>query len=383
MADIDSGQEVNVPAMTQASLSEALGIPYVPPPPRAVRPERSDSQYDRIAPGTVLDMTGQDAVRRQLMIALQAAQRQNRPPGHILLVGPMGLGKTTLARMVSTFMGTRLVETDSLVLSKPKLLVSVLADLRPGDVLFVDEIHRLTRKVTEGLYKAMTEFRINVEQGSGPKTSVEEVEIAPFTLVAATTEPGSMLGPLFQRFKIVGEMEYYSIDNLTDIVNTAAGKYDIPFILDPDAAVSLAKRSRGTPRVALNMMEKARDVVASTHQPDEDGNWPMIFIDEMVVNVTFQLFDIDDMGLTRQDRQVLRDLVIRHGGGPVGVNNLSATTGIDQPTIRNTIEPWLIRAGFMSRGQTGRVATPEAYEHLDKQYDDIPRVPADIKRGWR
>lgn len=386
MPDIEGSEEVETttPSISPASVGDRLGIPFTPRVrPNTRRPERERTQYDNIAPGTVLDMIGQENVRRQMLIALSSARREMRPTGHILLTGPMGLGKTTLARMVSTYNGKRLVETDSLVLSKPKLLVNVLSDLRDGDVLLVDEIHRLTRKVTEGLYKAMTEFRMNVEQGTGGKTITEEVDIAPFTLVAATTEPGSLLAPLFQRFKYVFEMEYYSVEELANIVNEAAGKYDIPFILEPEAAVELAMRSRGTPRVALSMLEKARDVVVAYQEPTEDGTYPPAIIDMAVIDATFELFDIDNLGLTLNDHAVLRDLLIRHGGGPVGINNLTATTGIDPATIRNTIEPWLIRCGFMSRGITGRVATAAAYEHLEKLYDDIPNVPGDIRRGLR
>lgn len=386
MPDIEGAEEVDMstPSISPMSVGDRLGIPYTPRVrPDVRRPERTMRQYDNIAPGTVLEMIGQENVRRQMLIALVAAVREGRPPGHILLGGPMGLGKTTLARMVSTYMGKRLVETDSLVLSKVKLLNNVLADLQPGDVLLVDEIHTLTKKVSEALYKAMTEFRINVEIGTAGHTTTDEVDIAPFVLVAATTEPGRMLAPLLQRFNYKFEMEYYSVEDLANIVNEAAGKYDNPFVLDPEAAVELATRSRGTPRVALKMLEKARDVAVSFQEPLQDGSFPPVVVDMAVIDTAFELFNIDHLGLTLDDHAVLRDLLIRHGGGPVGIATLTATCGIDPATIRNTIEPWLIRAGLMSRGVSGRIATAAAYEHMERYYSDIPNVPADIRRGIR
>lgn len=385
MADLDeNGTEVTPDNRISANrLSGILGIPLAPRPEPTPPPVEEETQYDRLAPGTVMDMIGQDMVRRQMLITLGAARRQTRVAPHILLEGPPGLGKSTIARMVATYMGVRMIETDSLVLSKPSLLVNVLADLRPGDVLFVDEVQRLTKKVAEGLYLAMAEFKINVESGVGRAKTVDQVKIAPFTLVAATTDPGLIPQPLYDRFKFVGQMQYYDTDELEKILEEAAGKYDTPLTLDPDACVDLALRSRGTPRIALTMLEKARDVALAFQQPDEDGNYPdHVMIDMDVVDTTFTMFDIDDAGLTPNDRTVLRDLLIRHGGGPVGINALAATTAIDEVSIRKVIEPWLIRAGFMSRGVTGRHAMLAAYTHLSKSYSDIPQPPAWIRRGW-
>lgn len=378
MIENDTVEGVNPPepVLTEAMIAQSLGMPYTPE--LVVVEETPPEPEPTIRPGQLLDMIGQARVRRQLGTMLQAALRENRQAEHCLFLGPPGLGKTTLALTVARYMGKRLFKTNSLTLHSPTMVVKILQDLEDGDVLFVDEIHLLTKKVAASFLTAMEDGTIEVVSGTGKNKTSIEVEVAKFTLVGATTEPGGIPQPLYDRFGFVGEVEFYSTDELTQIIERAATKLDNPVDVTPEAAKALALRARGTPRAGLRLLRKVRDVGKSTQEPDENGEYPRFTITEGLVNATLGLFQIDKLGLTPQDVTILRDLLVRHNGGPVGVKALAATTGIDQRSIENLIEPMLIRLNLMSRGTNGRVATVAAYEHLG-----ISPVPFDIRHQLR
>lgn len=380
------------PRLTTASIAGAVGIPYTPRlaavPDAPVLPD----QAERLRPGTMLEMIGQEDVRIQLATMLQSAARRSAesvraggppvPPEHCLFHGPPGCGKTTLARIISTFMGTRLIETSAIAMSTPKMLMLQLCELQDGDVLFIDECHRLSKKCTEVLYRAMEEFKLDVPSGSGKNQRVIPVDIAPFTLVGATTEVGSILLPLYDRFGFTAEVQFYEDAQLQQILLKACENLDHPFSMSDDAALMLASHSRGTPRVAIMLMKKVRDVAMATADANEDGSYPPVEVDTDLVRSALDLFGIDELGLNPTDQKILLSILVQHGGGPVGIHNIAATTGEDQRTVRLS-ELWLIRCGLLSRGQTGRVATEKAFVHMQRRYPDVPNCPPDLKRGIR
>lgn len=368
-----------MPALNYGAVAQRMGITVrrpllsvVPPAPIPQAPATAT-----VRPGVIEEVIGQEAVRVRLMTVLKSARIRGAVPPHCLFYGPPGLGKTTLARVVSGFTGGKLVETNAITLSSPRLLALELAKLGEGDVFYIDEIHRLTKKVTESLYTAMEDGFMMVATGSGKDLRTVRVDLEPFTLVGATTQAGNIMKPLFDRFGFAAQLEYYTDDELARIILRAAPVLSPAVAVTAGAAAALGRRSRGTPRVALNMLDKARDYGTAMAGAGVGGAPPEIAVDVAMVDATMELYGIDSLGLDPTHQMVLQKLCHPDTfyGGPVGLGNLAAVCGEDQWTIADVVEPWLIRAGLMVRKPRGRTATEAAYVHLGWP------VPVDIK--WR
>ena len=306
-----------------------------------------------LRPKSIDEFIGQDKVRKQLRLVLEGAKKRGSAPDHVLLSGPPGLGKTTMAMIIAQELGTSLRMTSGPALERAGDLAAMLSNLMEGDVLFIDEIHRIARPAEEMLYMAMEDFRIDVIVGKGPGATSIPLELAPFTLVGATTRSGMLTGPLRDRFGFTAHMEFYSPLDLTAVVLRAAKILGVN--IDDDAAAEIAGRSRGTPRIANRLLRRVRDY-AEVHS---DGH-----IDVESARAALLVFDVDEMGLDRLDRAVLDALIRGHGGGPVGVSTLAVAVGEEPSTVEEVCEPYLVRAGLISRTGRGRVATAAAWQHL-------------------
>ncbi|MET9021664.1 Holliday junction branch migration DNA helicase RuvB [Actinopolymorpha sp. NPDC004070] len=306
-----------------------------------------------LRPRTLAELIGQGRVRDQLGLVLEAARSRGRPPDHVLLAGPPGLGKTTLAMIIAAELSAPLRVTSGPAIQHAGDLAAILSSLAEGEVLFLDEIHRMSRPAEEMLYMAMEDFRVDVVVGKGPGATAIPLEIPPFTLVGATTRAGLLPGPLRDRFGFTGHLEYYEVDELDEIVRRSAHLLDVP--ITDDAAREVASRSRGTPRIANRLLRRVRDYA----QVRADG-----VVRTNTARAALDLYEVDEEGLDRLDRAVLDALCRRFGGGPVGVSTLAVAVGEERETVEEVAEPFLVRRGYLARTPRGRVATPAAWRQL-------------------
>ena len=303
-----------------------------------------------LRPGSLDEFVGQAKVRKQLRLLLDAATMQQRSPDHILLAGPPGLGKTTLSMIVAAELEKPLHQTSGPAIQHAGDLAAVLSALTPGEVLFIDEIHRMARSAEEMLYLAMEDFRIDIMVGKGAGATSIPLELAPFTLVGATTRAGLLPNPLRDRFGFTAHLEFYADDELADVVRRAARLLD--FGVSPEGVDEISRRSRGTPRIANRLLRRVRDYSLVHDTPGDTES----------VHAALHLYDVDEQGLDRLDREVLRAVVERFGGGPVGLSTLAVSVGEEAETIESVVEPFLVRSGLLTRTPRGRMATRRAWE---------------------
>ena len=306
-----------------------------------------------LRPQALAEFVGQGEIKEHLSIVLEAARRRDQALDHLLFAGPPGLGKTTLAGIIATELGVELHVTSGPALERAGDLASILTKLGEGDVLFIDEIHRLSRAVEEILYPAMEDFQLDIVVGKGPAASSIRLTMAPFTLVGATTRTGMITGPLRDRFGYVGRLDYYTADELRNIVVRAAGIWNVS--IDDEGAGEIARRSRGTPRIANRLLRRVRDFA----EVRSDGR-----IDAEVAREGLAVFGVDDLGLDKVDRAVLRAMCVQFGGGPVGLSTVAIGVGEQPETVEDVHEPFLIQLGMIARTPRGRIALPAAYQHL-------------------
>ena len=314
----------------------------------------NEENIDRaLRPARLTDYVGQKAVREQLQIFIEAARRRGEPLDHLLLFGPPGLGKTTLAHIVAAEMGVNLRQTSGPVLERPGDLAAILTNLEKNDVLFIDEIHRLSPVVEEILYPALEDYQIDIMIGEGPAARSIKIDLPPFTLIGATTRAGSLTNPLRARFGIVNQLQFYTTEELVTIVRRSARL--LGMTIDLEGAEEIASRSRGTPRVANRLLRRVRDYAEVRH----DGT-----VTRDVAAAALSMLDVDPVGLDFIDRRFLLTILEKFSGGPVGIDNLAAAIGEDRDTLEDVVEPYLIQQGFLQRTPRGRMATLLAWQHF-------------------
>ncbi|WP_394201847.1 Holliday junction branch migration DNA helicase RuvB [Shewanella waksmanii] len=317
--------------------------------------EERDEHIDRAMRPKLLDeYTGQDDTRAQLKVFIEAAKKRHEALDHMLIYGPPGLGKTTLAMIVANEMGVNIKSTSGPVLEKAGDLAALLTNLEEGDVLFIDEIHRLSPVVEEILYPAMEDYQLDIMIGEGPAARSIKLDLPPFTLIGATTRAGALTSPLRARFGIPLRLEFYNVVDLSSIVARSAQVMTLP--IDADGATEVAKRSRGTPRIANRLLRRVRDYAEVKH----DG-----VVSQQVAEDALNMLDVDAEGFDYMDRKLLLAIIDKFMGGPVGLDNLAAAIGEERETIEDVLEPFLIQQGFIQRTPRGRIATARAYSHFD------------------
>lgn len=321
--------------------------------------ERAEDIFEKnIRPENLDEYVGQDEIKENLRVFIKAAKMRNEPLDHVLLYGPPGLGKTTLAHIIANELGSTLRTASGPSIEKAGDLAAILSNLEPGDVLFIDEIHRMPSFIEEILYPAMEDFEIDLVVGGDGKSKSIKINLPPFTLVGATTRAGDLSSPLRDRFGIVSKLEYYTHEELKNIVIRSGKVFDIK--VNDDAALELAKRSRKTPRVANRLFRRVRDFALV------DGNG---IIDLDITNKALKRLHVDDSGLDSIDREYLASLIEKFNGGPVGVETISTSIGEEVTTVEDVVEPYLLQEGFIKRTRSGRIATEKAYKCLDLDYN--------------
>lgn len=327
--------------------------------PKAEVHEKEDVHDRAIRPKSLADYVGQPVVREQMEIFVQAARGRNEPLDHTLIFGPPGLGKTTLANILANEMGVALKTTSGPVLEKAGDLAALMTNLEPGDVLFIDEIHRLSPHVEEVLYPAMEDYQLDIMIGEGPAARSIKIDLPPFTLVGATTRAGLLTSPLRDRFGIVQRLEFYNVKDLTHIVARSAAIMGV--VMDEQGAFEVAKRSRGTPRIANRLLRRVRDYA----EVKSDGK-----VSGEIADQALNMLNVDKHGFDHLDRRLLLALIEKFSGGPVGLDNLAAVISEERGTIEDVLEPYLIQQGYMVRTPRGRMATASAYSHFGLDYPE-------------
>jgi Holliday junction DNA helicase RuvB len=324
--------------------------------------QEEDKRMERsLRPQTFDDYIGQEKAKENLKVYIEAAKNRGEVLDHVLFYGPPGLGKTTLAGIIAHEMNVRMKVTSGPAIEKPGEIAAILNNLKEGDILFVDEIHRLNRQVEEVLYPAMEDYAIDIVIGKGAAARSIRLDLPHFTLIGATTRIGLLTAPLRDRFGVIHHLEYYTQEELVQIVMKSADVLGVS--IEPEGALEIAKRSRGTPRLANRLLKRVRDFAEVRYEGKITGE---------IAKFALDLLEVDSYGLDRTDRSLMETIISKFGGGPVGLNTLSAATGEDSGTIEDVLEPYLIQNGFLMRTPAGRVATKKAYEHLGIPFPGDP-----------